>query len=481
MIIVCCQFIVGLDATVVNIALPHIRSALHFSSSSLAWVSSAYTIAFGGLLLLGGRAGDILGRRRVFMAALGIFGVASLLGGLAPSSGWLLAARAAQGAASAFAAPNALALITSNFEEGPTRNRAFGAVSGAYAASLALGLILGGMLTEWASWRWVMFINVPISVAVLLLVPLFINEAERHPGRFDLPGAFLSVAAMTSLVYGLLHAASDGWSNWVTEGTLALAVILLAGFIVVEARADQPIVPLGIFKNRSRGAGYFDLLALTATMAGMNFFVTQLLQNGLDFGPLRAGFAFLPMAFAIMTGGTIAAQFLERVGTRVFVVVGAAMVFCGMVWLSRVDLSTSYLNGVLGPTLLFGAGSGLAFTALSSVTLSNLRPEESGAGSSLLEAMQWVGFSLGVSTLVTVFASSSRHAQEHLPTDLAPGDVGRYSLFEGMSGAFTASLVFVGAALLVAIIALRTRATASQEAVPAKYPVETPADSTAAG
>jgi MFS family permease len=286
--IVTCQFMIGLDATVVNIALPKIRAALHFTPTSLAWVVSAYILAFGGLLLLGGRTGDILGRRRMFMSGLSLFAVASLFGGLATSMPWLLSARIAQGTGAAFAAPSALALVTANFREGKERDRALAVVTGSYAASLIVGLIAGGMITAWASWRWVMFMNVPIAIALLVLAPLFISEAERHRGRFDLTGAVLSIGAMTALVYGFLQTASSGWHGTVTIAMFPVAAVLLTALAVAETRAEQPIVPLRLLRDRRRSASYLNLLILTGPMAAMNFFVTQLLQNVLGFSPLTA-------------------------------------------------------------------------------------------------------------------------------------------------------------------------------------------------
>lgn len=452
-VIVLCQFMVGLDGTVVNIALPKIHAALGFSPTGLAWVVSIYLLTFGGFLLLGGRIGDILGRRRLLVAGLVIFAAASMAGGLATSVGWLLSARAVQGIGAALAAPSALALVTNNFPEGPERNRALGAVAGSYAGSLVLGLIAGGMLVLWASWRWVLFINVPIAVLELILAPLFINEAERHAGKFDLLGALLSVAGMSSLVYGFLHAASSGWDSTVTVVSFVAAIVLLATFLVVELRAEQPVVPLGLFTARNRSAGLANLLVLGAPMAAMLFFVTQLLQNVRSFSPLTAGLAFLPMATGLMGAGGIAAQLLKRVSPRTAVFAGSGLLAGGMIWLAMVSPATSYAAGVLGPTIMFGAGAGVAFTALNSVILSGVSARESGAASSLLESMNWVGASLGLSVLVTVFGTARRHAAAHLPAGLSR-PAANYLLVHGMSAAFVGSLVFIGGGFLITIFVL---------------------------
>jgi EmrB/QacA subfamily drug resistance transporter len=453
--ILCSQFMIGLDATVLNIALPQIREALGFSPTGLAWVTSAYMLSFSGLLLLGGRAGDIVGRRRTFMAGLALFAVASLFGGFATSPGWLIAARVAQGIGAAFAAPSSLALITTNFEEGPRRTRALGAVAGSYAASLVLGLIAGGMLVTWASWRWVMFVNVPVVAVVLILAPLFISDAARHRARFDLAGALLSIGAMTSLVYGFLHAASAGWNNSVTLIAIVAAAVLFTGYFVVEIRAEQPITPLHLFASRNRSAAFLILFLLVGPMAAMNFFLTQLLQNILSYSALSAGFAFLPMAAGLMAAAGLAAQLLNRVGHVPVIAAGAALVIVGMVWLSQVSLTTTYAGGILGPVVLFGMGVGIAMTALNELILAGVTPHESGAASSLLESMQWVGTLLGLSVLVTIFGTASRSAAENLPAGLSPQQAANYVQVQGMSMVFVASVFFSVGALLVTFIRVR--------------------------
>src|SRR3954454_15114466 len=282
-VIVTCQLMLILDGTVVNIALPKIQQDLHFSATGLSWVISAYTLTFGGLLLLGGRAGDILGRRRVFVAGIGLFTLASLLGGLAPSAGLLLAARALQGLGAAIAAPSTLALIVTTFAHGPERNRAIGIYSTIAPIGGALGLILGGVFTSLASWRWGLFINVPIGIAVLVLAPLTIRESERHPGRFDLAGALTSTVGMTALVYGFIRASTSGWGDAVTLGSSPAAIVLLGLFLAIEARAEQPIMPLHLFADRTRVSAYLSMFLVVATMFSMFFFLTQFQQNVLGF------------------------------------------------------------------------------------------------------------------------------------------------------------------------------------------------------
>src|SRR4030095_9857146 len=270
-IIAASQLMVVLDATIVNIALPQMQQALGFSTTSLSWGPHVYPLPFGGLLLLGGRAGDILGRRRVFVAGILVFTLASFLGGLATSAGWLLAARALQGVGAAIAAPTALSLITTNFAEGEERNRAFGVFSAVAVSGSAIGLVAGGVLTSWASWRWVLFVNVPIGILLAALAPLYITESERQPGRFDLGGALTSTAGMTALVYGFIRAAQQGWSTPGTIGSFIAAAVLLAVFLLIETRTSQPITPLHLFRDRNRAGSSAIMLALAAAMFGQFF------------------------------------------------------------------------------------------------------------------------------------------------------------------------------------------------------------------
>ena len=293
------QLMIILDMTVVNIALPSIARGLHFSEPSLSWVLNAYTLTFGGLLLLGGRAGDILGRRRVFIAGIALFTAASLAGGLATSAPWLLSARAVQGVGGAIASPAVLALVTASFSEGRERTRALSIYTAVAMGGGSLGLVLGGVITEWVSWRWVLFINVPIGILVALTAPMFLPESERQPGRFDLAGALTSTLGMASLVYAFIQAASHGWGNRLTITAVAAAVVLLTLFLVNESRVAQPITPLRLFADRGRACSYITRLLLVAGMFGMFYFLTQFVQEELGFSPLRAGLSFLPMTGAL--------------------------------------------------------------------------------------------------------------------------------------------------------------------------------------
>ena len=450
------QLMVILDATVVNIALPHIQAGLHFSATSLSWVMNGYTLTFGGLLLLGGRAGDILGRRRVFLAGIALFTLASLAGGLAPNAGVLLAARALQGVGGALASPAVLALVVSGFPEGRERIRALAIYSGVVTAGGSLGLVLGGLITQWASWRWVLFINVPIGVAVIMLAPRFVAETPRVPGRFDLPGAVTSTVGVTALVYAFIRAASDGWGNHVAIAAFAVAAVLLVAFVLNERRAPQPITPLRLFASMSRSGSFVARLLLVAGMFGMFFFLTQFVQEILGFSPLRAGISFLPMTAALFAVSRLAPRLVSRFQPWTLMVTGMLPVVAGMAWLSRIALGTGYLAGVLGPMVLIGAGMGVVFVPLTMASLSGVRPEDSGAASSMVNVMQQVGGSLGLAILVTAAGNAVGHA------------TGQAAVVHGMSRAFTLAAVLDVLALVVVLTVMRTapkaiRATATNQ------------------
>lgn len=475
------QLMVVLDITIVNIALPHIQSALKFSTTDLSWVINAYTLTFGGLLLLGGRTGDILGRRRVFVFGVLLFSLASLLGGLATSSGFLLAARSLQGVGGAIASPTALALITTNFEEGPPRNRAFGVFSAVAAAGGAIGLLAGGMLTEWLSWRWVFFVNVPIGALLAFLAPRYINESERHPGHFDLVGAFASTLGMVSLVFGFIRASEHGWSDPVTLASFCAALVLLAFFLVHERTSPQPITPLHLFRNRNRAGSYGLMLCLAATMFSIFFFVTLFVQDILGFSPLRAGFAFLPISIAITIAAQVAARSQVRWGPRPFLTTGSVLVLTGVIWLTQTGVDSTYAAGVLGPTILFGLGMGSIFVPLMLIAVSGVAPAETGAATGFLNATQQVGGSLGLSILVTVYGTASRNEaleqskaflRQATPQEVAqfhasgklPSPYAENVLAHGISRAFDMGLVFAACAVLIAFLVIRVRPRARQGA-----------------
>ncbi|WP_432423150.1 MFS transporter [Streptomyces pseudovenezuelae] len=473
-VIAACQLMVVLDATIVNIALPHIQNALKFSTTDLTWVVSAYTLTFGGLLLLGGRAGDILGRRRVFMSGILLFTFASLLGGLAQEPWQLLAARVLQGVGGAIASPTSLALITTTFPEGPERNRAFGVFAAVSAGGGAIGLLAGGMLTEWLDWRWVLFVNVPIGVLIAVLTPMYINESERHTGRFDFPGALTSTSGMAALVYGFIRAADQGWRDTVTIGSFAAAVVLLVGFGLVESRAKEPITPLRMFTDRNRSGTYVIMLCLAAAMFGMFFYIVLFVQNVLGYTPIQAGLAFLPVTVVIALGAGLSQRFLPVLGPRPFMLVGSTLAMIGLAWQTLISSDSSYVGGVLGPMLVFGFGMGLNFVTLTVTAVSGVSAHEAGAASGLLNAMQQVGGSLGLSILTTVFGSASRdEAKKQLPSFLTdsspeqkaeftkthqlPAPWGHEVLAHGISTAFIPAAAMAVLALATAWFVIRVR------------------------
>ncbi len=463
MLVLCAQLMVILDATVVNIALPSIESGLHFSATNLSWVLNAYALTFGGLLLLGGRAGDILGRRRTFIAGITIFTLASLAGGFATTSALLIAARAVQGTGAAIASPAALALVISAFPEGRGRTRALGLYAAVSMGGASLGLVLGGLITQWASWRWVFFINVPVGVVVTLLAPAVLGATPGRPGRFDLAGALTSVTGMAALVYAFIRAAAAGWSDRGTLAALAVAAVALAAFLLTETRAAQPVTPLRLFANGQRAASYVARLLLVAGMFGMFFFLTQFLQDVLGFSPVGAGVAFLPMTVLVFGVSRLSARLMTRFDGTALMIAGLLPVIAGMAWLSRMTPGTTYLGGVVGPMLLLGAGLGLAFVPLTTASLAGVPPEDSGAASSMVNVAQQVGGALGLAILVTVFGAAASVA--HHPAGGVSLLAKQTSQVHGMATAFSVATLFdLGALLVIVLTAVAAR---HQRRVPA--------------
>jgi EmrB/QacA subfamily drug resistance transporter len=454
------QLMIVLDATIVNIALPHIQTALKFSATSLSWVLNAYTLTFGGLLLLGGRIGDIMGRRRTFVAGILLFCLASLAGGFAWNAGSLLAFRALQGVGGALASPTALALITTNFAEGEERNRAFGVFAAVSGSGAAIGLLAGGMLTQWANWRWVLFVNVPIGLALAWLAPLFVNESDTQPGHFDLPGAATSTIGMTALVYGFINAAQHGWSKPTTVGSFVVALVLLVAFFLIETRSSQPITPLHLFNNRNRASTYVIMLFLAAALFSMFFFLTQFVQEVLGYSPIKAGVAFLPVSVAIVISAQICSRFLVQTGPKPFLMVGSIFATGGLAWLSQISANSSYIGGIFGPMVIFALGMGFLFVPLTMLAVSKVSNEDSGSASSLLNVMQQVGGSLGLSVLVTVYGTAARNETNHLlhsasSAGLSKQQIGAQVLAKGASAGFKVAVLFAIVSLVVSFVGIR--------------------------
>jgi EmrB/QacA subfamily drug resistance transporter len=461
------QLMVVLDATVVNVALPSIREDLDFSRENLTWVVTAYSLAFGGLLLFGGRTGDLFGRRRMFMIGIGIFSIASLVGGFATGEAMLIIARAAQGAGGAIAAPTALALLATTFTEPAARARAFGLFAAMAASGGALGLLIGGALTDYASWRWALFINVPIGALVLFLAPRVLNESQGSGTKLDLPGAISVTAGMSTLVYGLTKAADDGWGSTTTVVTLAIAAALLVAFVVIEHFSEHPLMPFRIFANRNRTGAYLIMLFLAAALFTTFYFLAQYLQNVHGWSPFHTGIGFLPMPTTIMFMSIVVVRrLIPRVGIRPFLTVGPILAIAAMVSMAQLDADSSYWP-FLGSLLLLGVGMGCSFVPLTMTAVNGVAPHETGLASALLNTGQQVGGAIGLAIFGTVFA----HASADRATELggrASSAAGQADIFvAGQQHAFQAAIVVTVLALIASLALIRVNKVAPPTGAPA--------------
>ncbi len=409
------QLMVVLDSTIVNIALPKVQVDLAFTPENLSWVVNAYTLAFGGLLLLGGRMGDLLGRRKVFLSGVGIFAIASLLGGIAQTEGQMLAARVLQGIGAAAASPTALSLITTTFPSGPARNKAFGVYAAMSGAGAAIGLILGGLLTEY-SWRWTFFINVPIGILVLVLAPRFLAESAREDGKFDAPGAVTATAGLVSLVYGLTNAATTSWGNSTTLATIGAGVALLAIFLWLENRSAHALMPFRILANRTRAVSFLVMLVVGASMFSMFYFLGLYIQQVLGYSSLKAGVSFLPFSIGIIVSAQIASTLISRVDPRWISGVGGLIATGGMLGMSRLQVDSTYFADLLPYIVLLALGLGLIFVPLTLTAVSGVAAADSGVGSAVLNTMQQIGGSLGLATLSTVAVAATKDRIAELAT-----------------------------------------------------------------
>jgi EmrB/QacA subfamily drug resistance transporter len=488
LVIATAQLMVVLDATIVNVALPHIQQALGFSGTGLEWVVNAYAITFGGLLLLGGRAGDILGRRRVFISGLLLFSAASLLGGFATTQAWLLTARAVQGVGGAVIAPTALALISTNFPQGTERNRAFSVYAAMAGAGAAAGLVLGGVLTTYLSWRWVFFVNVPIGILMAAAAPRVLAESPRRPGRIDWAGAVTGCGGVALLVYGLSKAATgaDGVSHWgdaQVVASLTVSVVLLVSFVLVELRSSHPLLPMRVLADRNRAGALLIMLCIAVGLFGLFFFLTLFIQTVLGYSPIRAGLAFLPFAVGVVIGSGLASPLVARIGPRPLIVAGAAMVAGGTFWFSRLTEHAGYASHLLGPELVSSLGLGLVFVPLALVALYKVAEQDSGVASSLLNTAQQVGGAVGLALLGTVawtaVANSVRTQVAHAAAAAAqagrplpkpgtppPASIYNHALTVGFSRAFEVAAGIAVLALLIAIATIRVRRQDLAGAVP---------------
>jgi EmrB/QacA subfamily drug resistance transporter len=410
LIIAGAQLMVVLDGTIVNIALPSMGRYFHRTQTDMTWALNAYSLAFGGLLLLGGRMGDILGRRRMFIVGLTLFTTGSFLAGIAPNFSLLLAGRVIQGLGGAISAPTALSLITTEFSEGKERTRAIAVYAAVSGAGAALGLLLGGVLTNYFSWRWVLFVNVPIGVVLITGAFMYLHQSERLKGSFDFLGALISVGGMVSLVYGFIHVAHSGWGNTETFVVFGLAVVLLVGFVLFEAYGSaEPMMPMRIFENRNRSGSYLVMLVVGAAMFGMFYFITFFVQGVRDYGPLKTGVAFLPIAFVIGITSQIVAKLLPRLGPRPLIITGTGLLTVSLLWLSTVSANSSYAGKLLPGMLALAVAMGFLFVPLTNTAVSAVANTDAGLASALLNVGQQVGGALGLSVMTTVFGTSARN------------------------------------------------------------------------
>ncbi|MFD9679411.1 MFS transporter [Rhodococcus sp. NPDC059969] len=454
-IILISYFMILLDNSIIFTGLPSIDISMGFSATGLSWVQDAYTLVFGGLLLLGARLGDIFGRRRVFVSGLAIFAIASFLVGVAPNGWWLIAARALQGVGAAVVAPASLSLLTASFPPGRERTRAVAWYGAAAGIGASLGLVIGGALADWVSWRAGFFINVPIGIAMIVLAPRFIPETEPNTGRFDVSGAVLATLGMTALVFGTVNSAEAGWTSPITVLTLATGATLLILLFLNEARAEQPIMPLRLFRSRERSGAYAARMLYLGAMIGFFYFTTQLLQGVLGFSAFQAGVAFFPMTIVNFAVAMLIPRLTPRFGNSALLSVGIAATLAGMGWLSLVHPNSSYLTAIALPMILIGAGQGLAFAPLTSAGISGVHAEDAGAASGLVNTAHQLGSALGLGILVAVSAGAGSTA-----------DDAATALTDHVSTALTTGTVLLAACLVIVLAlivpATRTRSTTQQ-------------------
>ncbi|HEY7017434.1 MAG TPA: MFS transporter [Gaiellaceae bacterium] len=465
LVLVClAQFMVILDATIVNVALPSIQKDLDLSEANLQWIVNAYTLVFGGFLLLGGRAGDLIGRKRLFLAGLVVFTVASLLNGLAVNEGMLIATRALQGLGAAFVSPAALSIISTTFSEGKDRARALGVWAAIAIGGAAVGLILGGLLTQLLSWPWIFFVNVPVGIATFILSLRLIPESrDEHAERaFDVAGAVSVTGGLMALVYAIVKSETAGWGSPTTIGFFVLSTVLLVSFVVIELRSKSPLVRLSIFRVRSLLTANVVMLLVACGMFAMFFFNTLYIQRVLGYGPLEAGLAFLPFTAGVMVSAGLAAQFAPRVGVRPVAALGMIVTALGMLLLVRLPVDGSYLPDVLPALVVTSLGMGAVFMPLTLIATTGLEDDDQGLASGLFNTSQQIGGALGLAILSTIAASK---------TTAAGGATDPNALVTGFHWAFAGAALFVTAGLVTMLALLRRQHVATIEAEAAAAPV----------
>ena len=453
------QFMVVLDIAIVNVALPSIQVDLGFSQENLQWVISAYALLFGGFLLLGGRAADLLGRRRLFIIGTVVFTVASLLAGFAWSEGALIGARALQGLGAAIITPAGLSILTTTFAEGRERNAALGAWGGVGAFGAVAGVLLGGVLTDALSWEWIFYVNVPVGAAALLLTPLLLRESRDLKVRsFDAPGAVLVTGGLVTLVYAITQAHEYGWSSVETIGVLAASAALLGGFLAWEARAAEPLMPFSIFRLRTvSGANVAGLILGTAVFA-MFLMLTLYMQQVLGYSAMRTGIAYLAVAGTAIVWSGVAAQLVNRVGVKPVLIAGMASLTAGLVYFTQVSVGGSYVGDLLPGFLLIAIGLGFSFVPISIAALAGVQPSEAGLASGLINTSQQVGGALGVAILSTIATSTTSNA-------VTSGTAVPFALTDGFQAAFIGAAAIAIAGVVAAIVLIRRDDLTAQEVI----------------
>lgn len=442
------QFMVVLDFSIVNVALPSMQRDLGFSQQNLQWVISAYALTFGGFLLLGGRAADLLGRRRVFMAGLGLFSLASLVGGLAEFPWVLISARAFQGLGGAIVSPAALSILTTTFKEGAQRNRALGVWGAIASGGFAAGVLLGGMLTDGLSWRWVMFVNVPLGIATLALAPVLLSESRGPTAtkHIDLAGAITVTAGLVALVYALVQAPSAGWDSFQTIFLLGLSLVLLSLFIVIESRSQAPLVPLGIFRRRTLSSANLLALLTGAAAASMVFILTLYMQEVLGYSALQTGLAFLPHALAAFVAAPLGSQLATRVGIKSTLVGGMTLLMLGLLLLTRIPLQGNFIRDLLPGTVVFGIGIVMAMVGMTIAATAGISDSEQGLASGLLNTAQQIGSALGLAILVAASTARTKTLVANAgdsPTTLRAAMTGGFQYALAVAVGFVAVGVFI--------------------------------------
>jgi EmrB/QacA subfamily drug resistance transporter len=462
------QLMVVLDTTIVNVALPTIQAKVGFSTSGIAWVVNGYALTFGALLLVGGRSGDMLGRRNVFVAALGAFALASAIGGLATSPTMLIVARVAQGAGAAFSQATALSLIVSTFPAGAARNRAVGVFAAMEGLGAAAGLLLGGIIVEYISWRWVFFVNVPVAASAALLAPRLLPAPTRERTIFDLPGAATATIGLGLVVFGLAGAADHGWTTGLTLGPIVVGLLLLATFVGLEARSKRPVMPLWVFGDRNRGGAYLIQALLGASLFAMFFLSTLFLQHVLGYSPLKAGAAFIPVTIVMMASAGLVSKLVVRTGVRPLIAAGTAIAAIGLLWLSDLTPHSSYLSGVMLPLVVLALGLGITFVPATLSAVSGVSEEHSGLVSGVSTTAIQIGGAIGLAIAATVAATTTAHVAPSTPLPQA--------LTAGYTRAFEVSAVITALAVPIALTLLRLRPTAETAPGDGRSPAHAPND-----